>query len=118
MPNRLTVALVLASALPALAQDTTSHDGHVMTGDQGPSSIAFIEANDRMHTGMAIEYTGDADLDFIRGMMPHHQGAVDMAKIVLQYGKDPEVRKLAEAIIAAQETEIKWMEVWLTNNGG
>ena len=41
-----------------------------------------------------------------------------MAKIVLEYGKDPEVRKLAEAVIAAQESEIKWMEDWLAKNGG
>jgi uncharacterized protein (DUF305 family) len=115
---RLTAALVIATALPALAQEATGHDGHVMAGDKGPSSMAYVEANDRMHKGMAIEYTGNADVDFIRGMIPHHQGAVDMAKIVLEHGSDPEVRKLAEAIITAQETEIRWMEEWLAKNGG
>jgi uncharacterized protein (DUF305 family) len=118
MSTRLILAIALATALPALAQDTTSHDGHAMMGDKSPSSMAYMEANTRMHKEMAIEYTGDADVDFIRGMMPHHQGAVDMAKIVLEHGKDPEVRKLAEAIIAAQETEIKWMQGWLAKNGG
>jgi uncharacterized protein (DUF305 family) len=54
-----------------------------------------------------------ADRDFIAGMLPHHQGAVDMAKIVLAFGKDPEVRKLAESIIKAQEHEIAWMNSWL-----
>jgi uncharacterized protein (DUF305 family) len=114
---RLTLAFVLAATLPAPAQDTTSHDGHAMMGDKGPSSMAFMEANDRMHQGMAIEFTGKADVDFIRGMIPHHQGAVEMARIVIEHGSDPEVRKLAEAVIAAQEAEIKWMEEWLAVNG-
>jgi uncharacterized protein (DUF305 family) len=118
MSCRLILAIVLATAVPVLGQDTTGHDGHAMMGDKGPASMAFMEANDRMHKGMAIEYTGNADVDFIRGMIPHHQGAVDMAKIVLEHGQDPEVRKLAEAVIAAQEAEIKWMQEWLAKNGG
>jgi uncharacterized protein (DUF305 family) len=52
----------------------------------------------------------------IKGMMPHHAGAVDMAKIVLAFGKDPEVRKLAEAVIKAQESEIALMQDWLNKN--
>jgi uncharacterized protein (DUF305 family) len=113
------IALVsaLGLGLTALAQDT-SHDGHAMMGDKGPSSMAYMDANTRMHEGMAIEFTGNADVDFIRGMIPHHQGAVDMAKIVLEHGTDPEVRKLAEGVIAAQEAEIAWMQDWLAKNGG
>jgi uncharacterized protein (DUF305 family) len=117
-----TLALALAlttTAAIAIAQEAkTGHEGHTMMGDKGPASMAFMEANDRMHQGMAIEFTGNADVDFIRGMIPHHQGAVEMAKIVLEHGKDPEVRKLAEAIIAAQEAEIAWMQDWLARNGG
>jgi len=82
-------------------------------GDQGPSSLAFQGVNAKMHKGMDIAFSGDADRDFIAGMLPHHQGAVDMAKIVLAFGKDPEVRKLAESIIKAQEQEIAWMNSWL-----
>lgn len=82
-----------------------------------PAAAAFAAANAKMHQSMAIEMTGDADADFVRGMIPHHEGAVEMAKIVLQYGKDPKVKKLAEGIIAAQEEEIAWMKDWLAKHG-
>jgi uncharacterized protein (DUF305 family) len=67
-----------------------------------------------MHEGMmAVKPTGDADVDFVTGMIPHHQGAVDMAKIVLEKGTDPEIKKLAEGIVKSQESEIKMMQDWL-----
>ena len=118
----LIVAVTLAN--PALAQDHSSHQmmQHDMAakpaGDQGPSSKAFAEANAKMHKDMAIKFTGKADKDFVRGMIAHHQGAIDMAKVELEYGKDPEIRKLAEGIITAQEAEIKQMKDWLKKNGG
>ncbi len=87
-------------------------------GDQGPASMAFAKANASMHSAMNIEFSGNADVDFAKGMIPHHQGAVEMAKIVLEFGKDPELRKLAEDIIKAQETEIAFMKSWLEKNGG
>jgi hypothetical protein len=98
------------------------HGGHGMAamgvpkGDQGASSKAFAEANAAMHSAMDITYTGNADVDFVKGMIPHHEGAVAMARVVLQYGKDPELRKLAEGIIAAQESEIAFMKGWLEKN--
>ena len=55
-------------------------------------------------------YTGDADIDFLAMMIPHHQGAVDMARLVLQHGDDPVTRKLAEDIIASQRVEIEGMQ--------
>ena len=86
-------------------------------GDAGPSSLAFHGINMKMHGAMDIAFTGNADVDFIKGMIPHHAGAVDMAKTVLAFGKDPEVRKLAEEIIKAQESEIALMQSWLKKNG-
>jgi hypothetical protein len=86
-------------------------------GDSGPSSLAFNGTMMKMHQNMDLTYTGNADVDFIKGMIPHHQGAVDMAKIELAFGKDPEVKGLAEGVIKAQEAEIAWMQDWLKKQG-
>jgi uncharacterized protein (DUF305 family) len=108
-----TAALVIA--LPAFAQQTQS--GHAQHGASSmpasASSKAYQAANDKMHQDMNIRMTGDADVDFVQGMIPHHQGAVDMAKIVLQYGADPDIKKMAQDIIAAQDKEIAMFRAWL-----
>jgi uncharacterized protein (DUF305 family) len=86
-------------------------------GDAGPSSLAFHGINMKMHSAMDIAFTGNADIDFVKGMIPHHAGAIDMARTVLAFGKDPEVRKLAEEIVRAQESEVALMQGWLKKNG-
>jgi hypothetical protein len=85
-------------------------------GDNRPSSLAFHGINMKMHSAMDIAFTGNADADFVKGMIPHHAGAIDMAKTALAFGKDPEVRRLAEEIIKAQESEIALMQGWLKKN--
>lgn len=91
--------------------------GATDTSADSASTRAFRAANTRMHADMDLPFTGDADADFIRGMIPHHRGAVEMAEIVLEHGTDPEVRALAEAIIAAQNEEIAFMQRWLQARG-
>ena len=94
-------------AVPAYASPKTSAT---------PKSEAVKEYKagmQKMHRDMNITYSGDADIDFAKGMTPHHQGAVDMAETVLKYGKDPEIRKLAKWIIYTQEQEIQYMTQWL-----
>ena len=82
-------------------------------GSISPSTKEYQLANMKMHHGMDIEFTGDADLDFVRGMIPHHQGAIDMATIQLKYGRDKEMTKLSRSIIEAQQEEIRMMRAWL-----
>ncbi|MDR7033777.1 DUF305 domain-containing protein [Mesorhizobium sp. BE184] len=119
--KKIVLALMAAGMLLAVfletapAQDHKGHDmsGMTTTAADGPSTEGYRKAMDKMHGDMAIPYTGNADIDFVRGMIPHHQGAIDMAKVELEHGKDPEIRKLAETVIKAQEAEIKQMQEWL-----
>jgi uncharacterized protein (DUF305 family) len=83
-------------------------------GDTSEVTKAFETTMAVMMKGMAVPLTGKPDLDFVQGMIPHHKGAIDMAKVVLQYGADPEVKKLAEAVVKAQENEIGFMKDWVT----
>ena len=112
------IAFALALTLAPLS--ASAHEdmkGMEMGAAKSESSQAYQAVMMKMHKDMSMEMTGDADVDFAQGMLPHHQGAVDMAKVELKFGKDPELRKLAEDIIKSQETEIAFMKTWLAKHG-
>jgi uncharacterized protein (DUF305 family) len=108
----IAIGLTWLTICPAAAQEVQRHAPGA-AGAGGPAIEAYLAASERMHRGMAIEFTGNPDVDFARSMIPHHQGAIDMARAELEYGRDPEMRALAEAIIAAQEKEIAFLRGWL-----
>src|SRR5439155_5000810 len=114
----LAVAVLLVG--PAVAQTTYRHVNPfpqeataTETADQS-FHRAMAEAMDRMTKDMAIPPTGDPDRDFAAMMIPHHQGAIDMAKVQLQFGRDPILRRLAQAIIVGQQQEIDLMRLELS----
>jgi uncharacterized protein (DUF305 family) len=105
--KRLWIAgLIAAFSIAALAQ-------------MEPRAMSFMHAMkdsmERMDNGMkSAPMNGDIDHDFATMMMPHHQGAIDMAKAELLYGKDPVMRRLAEEIVVDQQSEIQVMQLWLS----
>lgn len=120
--------LVLAGQGPARANhEGTAHEAphhhstQAQTGNGATSgtpplnevSAAYEAAMQKMHKDMAIPYTGDVDVDFVRGMIPHHQGAIEQANVLLKYSKNLRLRRLAGGIIAAQKREIRFMKRWL-----
>jgi uncharacterized protein (DUF305 family) len=69
---------------------------------------------DKMHAAMtSIQPSGDTDVDFVRLMLPHHQAAIDMARTELVRGTNPQIRRLAEEIVAGQQSEMELMQLWL-----
>jgi uncharacterized protein (DUF305 family) len=110
---RYAVLLVFmsAAAIPALPQDSHLHSREASVN---PDWSELMGSMEKMHVVMgSIERSGDSDVDFVRLMLPHHQAAIDMAKTQLMYGKDPQMRRLAQEIITDQESEIQLMQLWL-----
>jgi uncharacterized protein (DUF305 family) len=105
MTRKLILTLALCAAIPnlALAQG--------MTMGGSPGDKANMEAMQKMQSDMP-KPSGEPDKDFVAMMIPHHQGAIDMAKVELQYGKDPTLKTMAKMIVSAQEKEIKKMRDW------
>jgi len=83
-------------------------------GTNGTASTQAFQSSDAtMMQRMSTPYSGDTDRDFVEHMMPHHEGAVAMARIELQYGKDPSLKRMARNIIKSQDEEIVFMKQWL-----
>jgi uncharacterized protein (DUF305 family) len=113
MKVRAAIYLLALLALPVSA----AADEMKMTRGETPADQAFAASMQTMMKNMRVNPTGNPDKDFVLMMMPHHQGAIDMAKVEVQYGKDPDLRQLATDIVAAQQKEIAEMKAWLAKNG-
>jgi uncharacterized protein (DUF305 family) len=125
--SRLAAPFALAlAATPALAQGNQPMQGHpgMMQGQgmgmmqqnmpQDPASRAYTDSMRKMNQGMMGKpMSGDADRDFATMMMSHHQGAIDMARVELEHGKDPELKAMAQKVIGDQSREVKELQDWL-----
>jgi uncharacterized protein (DUF305 family) len=111
--SRLVVlwTLISATALPLVPQISDSERDKV-TAESDWSELS--SSMEKMHVAMAsVGSSGKSDVDFVRLMLPHHQGAIDIAKTQLLFGKDPQMRRLAQEIITDQQSEIELMQLWL-----
>jgi uncharacterized protein (DUF305 family) len=107
----ITAALFTILGAVLLRAATDNSDGQSHTNADWSELIASM---DKMHMAMgAVKPSGSSDVDFVRVMLPHHQAAIDMAKTQLLYGKDPQMRRLAQEIITDQQSEIELMRRWL-----
>ena len=97
--------ILFAITLPLSAMHHDSHKNH------GP--MPFQKAMDKMHKDMMIKPSGNIDVDFLKGMIPHHQGAIDMSEELTKKTKDPELKAFAEKIIKDQKAEINMMQEML-----
>lgn len=112
-PLALTIAL---AAPPALAQQSQGAQSMQKHGNmsESPASKAMMDSMQKMQKAMmAKPMTGDPDHDFATMMREHHKGAVDMARVELENGKDPELKKMAQKVIEDQSKEIKTLDQWI-----
>jgi uncharacterized protein (DUF305 family) len=105
-----TAALVLAVGLSMAGLAAAQQAGN------SPASKSYMDAMSKMQSSMPKDHTGDADKDFARMMIPHHQGAIDMAKVESQYGKDPMLKSMAAKMIKDQEKEVADLQKWLKDH--
>lgn len=109
----LTAALALPASSVAIAHDTQQHT--TVTGSELAAEAPYLAENDaamtKMMGDMAVAPTGDVDRDFVAMMVPHHQGAIDMAVAVLRHGRNEQLRRLAQEIIVTQQQEIAAMRL-------
>ena len=102
----------------AISAQRAMHRHAVNNSANDPAWSELQSSMERMHASMtSIEATGNFDADFVKLMIPHHQAAIDMAKTQLLYGKDPQMRRLAQEIITDQQSEIDLMTLWLKQHG-
>ena len=106
-------AIAISNYAQANEQPHQAHMNMSMSTDSAMQQELMQGMNQMNQDMMAAAQYKDPDVAFAAGMLPHHIGAVKMAEVELKYGKDPEMRKLAENIINAQQAEIEQMQKWL-----
>ena len=106
-------AVAISNYAQANEQPHQAHMNMPMSTDSAMQQELMQGMNQMNQDMMAAAQYKDPDVAFAAGMLPHHIGAVKMAEVELKYGKDPEMRKLAEDIINAQQAEIEQMQKWL-----
>ena len=112
--KHLAKAVFIVGMILGYGQALAAEEGHMAGQQPAEFNQAYMKAMDQMHGPMMTGIMdADPDAAFVKGMIPHHRGAVAMAEIELKYGTDPELKKLARDIIAAQDKEIAFMEAWL-----
>ena len=105
--------LLILLAIALSGQQQKRHNRNASTAEDSHWS-EFGANMQKMQVAMAsVERSGNSDVDFVRLMLPHHQMAIDMARTQLIYGKDPQMRRLAQEIITDQQSEIELMQLWL-----
>ncbi|QFR32361.1 DUF305 domain-containing protein [Ancylobacter sp. TS-1] len=111
------VGALLVAGLASAAAEAHDHDHGagtaVVTSDEAPFLAENAAAMDKMMADMEVKPTGDIEADFTAMMIPHHQGAIDMAVAYLRYGKNPQLRRLAQEIVVEQQQEIAAMRLAL-----
>jgi hypothetical protein len=108
------IFLALSLAMPVLAHDPGLHQPPLgETQDETPFLTENDAAMTRMMNGMAVKPSGDVDRDFVEMMIPHHQGAIDMAQAYLRYGSNEQLKRIAQEIIVDQQQEIAAMRLAL-----
>ena len=117
-PGAITVSILFVVATAALASaqlTTTAPEICTAPASDISAGASFMAENEaamnKMMSDMAIKPSGDADRDFVAMMVPHHQGAIDMALAVLRHGRNPQIRRLAQEIIVTQQQEIAVMRL-------
>jgi uncharacterized protein (DUF305 family) len=114
---KLAIAFALVVASPAGAHDAAHHSAaaNSINAASAGDEAAYLAENEaamtKMMNDMAVKPTGDVDRDFVAMMIPHHQGAIDMARAVLRYGRNEQLRRIAQEIIVDQLQEIAAMRL-------
>jgi uncharacterized protein (DUF305 family) len=112
----LALALTGAASAQNMNHGAMDHGANHAGMNHVGMDAGLVASMTRMQKDMPMTSAGSVDADFVKMMIPHHQAAIDMAQVQLAKGKDPEIRKLSQDIIAAQEKEIAEMKAWLAKN--